>query len=95
LTVADVISVVKGGWPELCVECVDDQRDFHETHTLKLDCSKSSRDLEWKPVWVPRTSIERTIDWYKDYYYKNQIITTLQLQQFVQDAHSLNCIWTR
>ncbi len=42
----------------------------HEAGLLKLDISKASKDLNWKPVLKAQSAIELTINWYK-YYYKN------------------------
>lgn len=40
----------------------------HEAGLLKLDISKALNDLRWKPVFNAHTAIERTINWYKNYY---------------------------
>jgi CDP-glucose 4,6-dehydratase len=50
----------------------------HEAGLLKLDISKAIRDLNWKPVLNAHTAVERTINWYKNYYNKN---TALELMQ--------------
>jgi len=40
----------------------------HEAGLLKLDISKALSQLKWKPVFNAQTAIERTINWYKNYY---------------------------
>ncbi len=40
----------------------------HEAGLLKLDISKALSQLSWKPVFNAQTAIERTINWYKNYY---------------------------
>jgi CDP-glucose 4,6-dehydratase len=40
----------------------------HEAGLLKLDISKALNQLNWKPVFNAQTAIERTINWYKNYY---------------------------
>jgi CDP-glucose 4,6-dehydratase len=40
----------------------------HEAGLLKLDISKALNQLNWKPVFNAQTAIEKTINWYKNYY---------------------------
>ncbi len=40
----------------------------HEAGLLKLDISRVTRELNWKPVLNAQTAIELTINWYKNYY---------------------------
>ncbi len=40
----------------------------HEAGILNLDISKSSKYLDWKPIWDFETTIEKTISWYKQFY---------------------------
>jgi CDP-glucose 4,6-dehydratase len=42
--------------------------EFHEAGILKLDISKAISHLMWKPVFNSSTTIERTINWYKNFY---------------------------
>ncbi len=42
----------------------------HEAGLLKLDISKALSQLSWRPVFNAQTAIERTINWYKNYYNK-------------------------
>ena len=38
---------------------------FHEAGYLKLDCSKSKSQLDWKPLWKLERTLDETIQWYK------------------------------
>lgn len=40
----------------------------HEAGLLKLDISKAINELSWMPVLNAHTAVERTINWYKDFY---------------------------
>ena len=42
--------------------------NLHEAGLLKLDISKATKDLNWKPVLNAQSAIELTINWYKNYY---------------------------
>jgi CDP-glucose 4,6-dehydratase len=48
----------------------------HEAGLLKLDISKAEKELNWKPVLDAKTAVERTINWYKNFY-KNTTATEL------------------
>ncbi|HXY86935.1 MAG TPA: CDP-glucose 4,6-dehydratase [Candidatus Acidoferrales bacterium] len=41
---------------------------LHEAALLKLDASKSRTLLGWKPTYSIDETVERTIDWYKNFY---------------------------
>lgn len=43
-------------------------KHFHEAHYLKLDNTKAKKKLMWIPFWNSETTIERTIDWYRNFY---------------------------
>jgi CDP-glucose 4,6-dehydratase len=40
----------------------------HEAGLLKLDITKAITELNWKPVLDAQTAVERTINWYKNFY---------------------------
>jgi CDP-glucose 4,6-dehydratase len=50
----------------------------HEAGLLKLDISKAVKELNWLPILNAQTAVERTINWYKNYY-KN--ISAAQLME--------------
>jgi CDP-glucose 4,6-dehydratase len=47
---------------------VIDANNPHEAGLLKLDISKAVNELNWKPIFNAQTAVERTINWYKQYY---------------------------
>lgn len=40
----------------------------HEAGLLKLDITKATKELNWKPVLNANNAVELTINWYKNYY---------------------------
>ena len=44
--------------------------DVQEAKYLKLNISKATESLNWKPIWNCETSIEKTLNWYKEFYLK-------------------------
>jgi CDP-glucose 4,6-dehydratase len=48
----------------------------HEAGLLKLDITKATSELNWKPVFNAQTAVELTINWYKNFY-NNTSVTEL------------------
>lgn len=44
---------------------------FYESNFLSLDISKAKKTLLWKPKWNSETAIKKTIQWYLNFYKKN------------------------
>lgn len=49
-------------------------RHPHEAHYLKLDCAKAKSKLGWFPQWKLETTLENTIEWYKAYRNKSDML---------------------
>ncbi len=49
----------KAGWQ------LDQGARPHEAHSLKLDCSKASTRLGWRPIWSLDRALRETVAWYK------------------------------
>jgi len=56
----------------------------HEAKYLELDCSKSSRMLDWKPKMDLSMTLEWIVNWYKQYQQKNDIrlFTEKQIEKY-------------
>jgi CDP-glucose 4,6-dehydratase len=67
---------------------------LHETSYLSLDCSKAKRQLGWSPVWSLEETVRHTINWYREYYENDKVVTLEQLSQFVADAKERQVVWT-
>ena len=50
----------------------------HEAGLLKLDITKATTELNWKPVLDAQSAVERTINWYKNFYNNR---TSLELME--------------
>lgn len=42
--------------------------EFGETEYLRLDCTKVYNEAGWKSIWTTRESIEKTAEWYREFY---------------------------
>jgi CDP-glucose 4,6-dehydratase len=63
---------------------IDKGNNPHEANYLKLDCSKAKSKLGWHPQWNLNLSLEKTIEWYKAYYNKEDMlnITINQIKNY-------------
>lgn len=52
----------------------------HEANFLKLDCSKIKRVFGWTPRWSVEEAIEKTVEWSKSYFAKEDIPACMDKQ---------------
>lgn len=62
----------------------------HEAHHLALDCSKAGNELGWRPRLALRQTLEKTVDWYKAYFRRDDMreFTLHQISEFQESATS-------
>ena len=67
ITVEDIVKQIIINWG--CGKYKLDRDEHpHEASLLKLDISKASELLNWKPIFNLEETIKMTVDWYKLYY---------------------------
>ncbi len=49
-----------------------DQSAVHEAHLLRLDSSKARTALHWRPRWTLDQALEKTVEWYREFYHAPQ-----------------------
>jgi CDP-glucose 4,6-dehydratase len=66
-----------------------DSKSPHEASLLKLDISKVLNELNWKPIFNAQAAIERTINWYKNYYDGNNVCELMEsdIQYYKNKKH--------
>jgi CDP-glucose 4,6-dehydratase len=84
-TVGEVAQIAKSTWDSINVEIIQQNDSFHEAGLLKLDNTKAILDLRWKPVWNTEKAIQKTIEWYKEFYINNHVITKENIQTYIQE----------
>lgn len=52
----------------------------HEANFLKLDCSRAKCTFGWKAVWNVETAIQKTVEWYKEFWNKGNVILCMDKQ---------------
>ncbi|MGH9617363.1 MAG: CDP-glucose 4,6-dehydratase [Acidobacteriaceae bacterium] len=51
-----------------------------EAQMLRLDCAKATTELQWTPVLDLSKGLEMTVEWYRDFYDKGNILKTYETQ---------------
>ncbi|NLD99554.1 MAG: CDP-glucose 4,6-dehydratase, partial [Fibrobacter sp.] len=95
LTVKMIVEKIKVHWPDFEYTIDTDSSKVHEANYLKLDCSKAQTQLKWLPVWNTDTAIDKTVNWYRDFYHNNTINTGRDLDSYIDEAVKAGVIWTR
>lgn len=95
LTVAELLAEFDKNWKGIRWNDRSENKNPHESGTLRLDCSKALHQLEWRPVWTVKTAVSRTASWYKAFYDNNVVRSEDDLRQYVLDAKDGNLNWTR
>ena len=88
LSVEEMVKRSIDNWGVGSYKAVLDTKNPHEAGLLKLDISKVVNELNWKPVFNSQTAIERTINWYKNYY--NGINATILMQSDIEYYQNKN-----
>ncbi len=95
ITVENVLKEAMKYWEDIKVEINSSPNQPHEANLLKLDISKAKMALNWMPVWNFNTTIQKTTNWYKQYYLFNNIQTYEDLENYINDAHKLGLSWIK
>lgn len=81
--VEEIIALAKENWSKVMVTYPNIENvGMHEAGLLMLDSTKAYKMLGWQPLWDVSTSIEQTIEWYKQFYENGKVITQSQIQAY-------------
>lgn len=83
--VSEVLEVSKNSWNKVNFEIDDNEGHPHEAGLLMLDCSKAYHKLDWKAKWNFQTSVAKTIEWYKLFYERGEILTHQHLREYCEE----------
>jgi CDP-glucose 4,6-dehydratase len=82
-TVSEVAEMSRSIWQDIKIEYIQAGNEYHEANLLKLDNAKAISSLGWKPKWNTEKAIEQTVNWYKEYYLKGNLLTYNQIEEFL------------
>ena len=95
VTVEEMAERLKNACAGMDYEVKQLEDDFHEAHSLRLDCSKAGTMLHWRGVWDSAKAVDQTMKWYEDYY-ENGIVNSLKdIAQYVGDAKKDGIEWAK
>ena len=81
IRVQDLIDAIRAQIPQLRVDARPDDGGRPESGLLQLDSAKAASRLGWRPRWEGQM-VERTIDWYRNYYERGRMISADQLDSY-------------
>ena len=83
ITVQEVVEYIKEYWDKIDYVINEDLNNLHEANLLKLDCSKAHFKLGWEAKWDSKTTFEKSVGWYREFYENKNIISKEQLFEFI------------
>ena len=95
LPVKKVVEIIQRFYSRLQYRVEIDADAPHEAALLRLDCSKSFRELHWHGVWDINKTLEMTAKWYTAFYENKQILSMAMLDEYIRDAAEKGLIWTK
>jgi len=93
LQVGDIVRLSHQYWNNIQIEISKNTDEHHEANLLMLDCSKANKLLKWEAVWGIDKTIDKTINWYKEYYESSKVLSLSDLTEYVSDAKAVNILW--
>ncbi|KUO61696.1 CDP-glucose 4,6-dehydratase [bacterium BRH_c32] len=94
VSVIELVQEAKKNWDEIKYD-VDRENHPHEAGFLMLDSTKADKLLNWRPVWGFSKTVKHTIDWYKEFYQNNKIISDEILLKYIHEATNQELIWCK
>ncbi len=92
LTVREVIEAAAKQWPAIRFH-TNDVAGAPEAQILFLDCTRAKRLLRWHTVWDLQMGLNRTVQWYREFYENGRTISREQLLEYTEDAIHANAVW--
>ncbi len=95
ITVGEVVNKIHCFWSKVEFKIAENATALHEANLLKLDCSKAHQQLKWRGVWDCDTTIQRTVQWYRNFYEKDVVSSMDDLSLYIADAKAKDVEWTK
>tara|TARA_A100001015_G_scaffold55141_1_gene60583 strand:- start:1373 stop:2440 length:1068 start_codon:yes stop_codon:yes gene_type:complete len=79
LRVIDILKISKKIWPEIRWS-VKKEKKFFENTLLQLNSNKAKKILKWKCLLTSEETVALTIEWYRKYFFKKNIMSLSKQQ---------------
>ena len=76
-TVQNVIEIISDHWDNPNIKFT--KNPIKETKNLYLNSNKAKDILNWKPNWETKKSLQKTIEWYKEFYTSPKQVSHMSL----------------
>lgn len=65
---------------------------IYEAKLLSVDPTQANRDLGWRVAWDLETGLQKTVEWYKSYYNKEDMVavTAAQIQEYLRAVEGVS-----
>ncbi|MGZ5302894.1 MAG: CDP-glucose 4,6-dehydratase, partial [Bacteroidia bacterium] len=67
LTVGELVKKSAAIWEDVQYQFIPEEGAPHEAKLLRLDISKTIKQLGWQPKWNSEQALTKTLEWYKNY----------------------------
>jgi len=84
-TVLEVVTAIIDTWGERKKIIITKNKKFKESTLLMLSNNKAKKELNWAPRLSFKESIRLTVDWYKSFFYKSDVVrlSTDQIEYYL------------
>lgn len=82
MTVLDVLETASETWPSIKWEMDCTPTHPNMVYLLKIDSTKSRKELGWNPVWNMKEAVQKTVWWYRQYYETGRIQSNDNIDQY-------------
>lgn len=91
-SVAEVLGKLSEKWPNMRWHSTNVPQP-HEATLLYLDSTKARSQLQWQPVWGIDDALAKTAEWYSAWLTDKRVISTPQLNQYIEAAGVEQVAW--
>ncbi|MCP4133190.1 MAG: CDP-glucose 4,6-dehydratase [bacterium] len=95
LRVSEVIQYIKRSLDTIQYNVETNPKNPHEANILRLDSTKANTLLNWNSLWTSKISLDKTIKWYKTLYEEKNVISSSQLNEYIEDAMKSGLDWAK
>ena len=96
-TVESLVNKLANAWAGVGQEISAEVNPKEESRLLKLCCDKALSMLGWMQVFDIDETVHKTVEWYKEYYKKNNMvnITEGQIKAYCKKANQKGMTWAK
>ena len=98
-SVANLVTQMSQHWDRVHWQDISQKEaQPYESGLLKLNCDKALQHLKWHAIWDFERTVQETIDWYRIFYEKPEIIaeqSKVQIRCYQQDAKKYGLPWAQ